>query len=354
MKPIRLLLLPILFLLTGCPLKGGSPGGGTNLGPPQGGNNNPPGGTTTPPATAESYFTNTVKPMLQSRCVSCHGFPAQGGNATGPLTIYNYNAVKLDLLSGGITDNELMEYSRGIGDHAGHAGGQDFCGGSLNNSPCFEIVSWCQKEGCTAGGGGGANNLPVGKIERISNRGLMEGWARDLDQPNTPVNVEIYADGVRGTGQFLGTVVANIAYSGIDASGNIKFQYQLSATYMNGQSHSYYIYAQDSSSAAMYAQVQSSPKTATRYSVDATAQSAYNANVLTALNNRCNGCHGTFTYNSMLYDYFLNSSGSPGGSTTFSLYQKISGQVGHGGGTHCGGADNLCPNLQSVYTEQFN
>ncbi len=337
--------IPLLFLITACPSNEVNDGS-TDRGPAV--------DDRAAKLANESHFNNTIKPILETRCISCHGFPRSGGNATGPLSIYSYTAMQAKLISGGTTDNELMEYTRGTGDHAGHAGGTDFCSGSLGNLPCLELLTWCEKEGCSSAGGSGGNSPPAGRVDRVSSRGVIEGWARDFDQRTTPVNVEIYADGVSGVGSFLGTTVANRAYASIDASGNIGFQYQIPENYKNGSSHTYYIYAQDSQSASTYAQVSGSPKTVTLYSPRSNAESLYNSSVLPLLTSRCGSCHGRFEYSSMFYDFFLNSSGNPSGATTHSLYQRISGAVSHTGGTHCGGADNLCPKLQTVYSTQFN
>lgn len=347
-------ILPILLfpLLTACPAnKGGgdnTQGGGTTTNGGGGG-----GGVTTGGASAgQTYFTTTVKPAFQAKCTSCHGFPAQGGNGTGPLTLWNYNNMRGKLLSGGIADNELIDYARGSDAHVAHPGG-DYCAGNLGTSPCLELLAWCDKEGCSPSGGGGGNNNPFGKLDRVSNRGLVEGYAKDVDTPNTAVNVEIYADGVRGSGSFLGSVVANRSYVSVDASGNIGFQFQLPAGYIDNNSHTYYLYAQDSQAGATYAQLVQSPKTKITYSERANAKSFYDTNVLPKLNANCGGCHGTFTFNTMVYDYFLSSSGTPAGATTHSLYQKISGAVSHGGGNRCSGANDPCPGLVTTYNTEF-
>ena len=252
------------------------------------------------------------------------------------------------LKAGTSDDNDLLHYLRGSN---GHASSTDFCSGNSNNSPCFELKIWCAKEGCS---GSSSGSSPLGKITSNSSAGLLKGWARDPDNVNQAVTVEIYANGPRGSGSFLTSTVANLSYASAEVSGNVGFQYQLPAAYADGVQHTYYIYAQDTQSATTFAQVALSPKAATAYSPRTTALNKWNADVLPTLNSSCTGCHGSWTFSAVLYSGFINSSGVPAGATANSFYQKITGGISHGGGGNFCNGNNLCTNLQAAYNLQFN
>ncbi|WP_127714075.1 hypothetical protein [Halobacteriovorax sp. HLS] len=82
------------------------------------------------------FYQNNVKPLLDSRCSSCHAV--------------NYDQHFNSLLSpspgagGSATNNEMINMPAGSHNGKGHPGG-NICG-NKNNSPCSEIQAWWQVE----------------------------------------------------------------------------------------------------------------------------------------------------------------------------------------------------------------
>jgi hypothetical protein len=68
----------------------------------------------------------------------------------------------------------------------------------------------------------------------------VDGWAQDLDVPNTPVDVEIYRDGPVGTGTLVGRVTADQPYTGYANHG---FNFTIPGSLRTGNSISLYIYS---------------------------------------------------------------------------------------------------------------
>jgi len=84
------------------------------------------------------------------------------------------------------------------------------------------------------------NNPPGGFLDLV-NCELIYGWAQDPDSPNTPVTVEIWIDGPRGSGQLYQTLTANISRE----NGNVGYSYEFPPEKIDGLVHSVYTYAID-------------------------------------------------------------------------------------------------------------
>ncbi|MEQ1878441.1 MAG: hypothetical protein ABL958_17495, partial [Bdellovibrionia bacterium] len=78
-------------------------------------------GCPAPPCTSaptpQSFFTSTVRPLLESpRCNTCHALPFQGG--TAPLTIFEYPAAKRLLGTGpSSVNNNFVNRAQGLNGH---------------------------------------------------------------------------------------------------------------------------------------------------------------------------------------------------------------------------------------------
>ena len=113
---------------------------GEGLGDTQSSTGGPPDDGGLPPegeplTKGQDLWVNTLEPLMQTTCNSCHALPFQGG--TAPLTIYNYNLMKA-LAQPGPTSSNNPFINRPKGLLAGHA---NICPGDVNGSvsPCREI-----------------------------------------------------------------------------------------------------------------------------------------------------------------------------------------------------------------------
>ncbi len=83
-----------------------------------------------------NYYTNTVKPLLDVRCSSCHAF-SYDQNFSSLLTPSPANG-------GSMINNEMINMPSGGNMGVNHPGG-NICG-SKDNSPCVEIQMWWDLE----------------------------------------------------------------------------------------------------------------------------------------------------------------------------------------------------------------
>ena len=223
-----------------------------------------------------------------------------------------------------------------------------FCNNSTNSSPCLEIKVWYSKE---VGDGNGGDLLPFGKLDRVTNSGVISGWASDRDEPDQAVGIEIYVGGRKGQGgTFIGETTANRAYSSVEISGNVGFSVQLPNQYLDGQARIYYVYGVDTDS-GQAEELRDSGKSARAFAVVPAARDFYNDNVLTAINGaNCSGCHALsgFEYDNALFQYILSPPPPSGNRTNFRFYEAMNG-VNHAGGAYNGIRDNLA----QVWDRQF-
>lgn len=301
------------------------------------------------PLTAALYFSETVKPLFESRCITCHTPPRDGGD--GPFLIYIYTLARERLLSSGaVESSELMRWMRA---QAPHPGG-DVCQGNSNNSPCFEVKLWWAKEVVASGGTREAS--PLGEVTLFSNRGVVTGWAIDTDTEESPIDVEFYADGAKGIGTFLGKGTANVQNPPTGFRGNHGFSFTIPAQFRNGVRHTLFAYGVDSKTGTV-TELSKSQQAFQMYSMK--AQTYYDTTVRPALVTGCNAsnCHtgsAFLNYESALYDYILNPSPAAGGGGMANvLYRKGSNLISHGGGNRCNGG-SPCTQIAEWYTREIN
>lgn len=94
-----------------------------------------------------------------------------------------------------------------------------------------------------------ANRPALGRIESADcNR--IKGWAIDLDDPYTPINIHVYRDGPAGSGHLVGGYTTGvrrydldpiIGYSVIDAG----FDFKTPIEFIDNKAHTLYIHAID-------------------------------------------------------------------------------------------------------------
>ncbi len=331
------------------------------------------GGSGGPDATVDDeralkYFTDSLVPVLRtsSSCAGCHALPKDGGSA--PTTIYNYGYLRPLLVSGPVTvsrtnvDNRVMQYL--LGQIPSHASGLAICGlNTLDLSPCKEIVEWGKMEGLQDAvadtSGGTQAPATIGRVSDGGVSGFVYGWAADSDTPATPMTVEFYANGPRGSGTLLASTVANLLSVSYEKSGNVGFRYVLPDTYRNGSTQLIYAYGLDNNLPGTVHELTGSPISITGYLPEATASSYYTSTVVPFVTTRCLGCHssGEFAYSLAFYSLLLSPSPEAGGSATNNVfYRKMMGLDSHRGGAPCGGSATAAPcnYLLETWTRQFD
>ena len=94
------------------------------------------------------------------------------------------------------------------------------------------------------------------------------GWAIDRDTPNSEMDVHIYMDGAFGNGgTFVDSVRTTQLRSGVNdlygSSGNHGFSVPFPEQFKDGQSHTVYVHAIDTSTGSLNPLIRQSPKTVT-------------------------------------------------------------------------------------------
>lgn len=301
-------------------------------------------GCPAPPCTSaptpQTYFTSTVKPLLESpRCNTCHALPFQGG--TAPLTIFDYAPAKRLLGGGGTSsvNNNFINRPQGLNGHTNN------CSAGLLATPCKEIMAWWEAEY-----GRDTSGRFVGQLEYVSSTGNISGWAVDVDNINSAVQVRVYADGAAGTGTLLTTLSANQSGSPTTYPGNHAFVYDLPAAYRNAQPHDLYIYIV---SGAQNFVLQGTPIRYTAYTPRAAGMQYFQQTVAPLLQSNCGSCHGV----DYMYFYYslLNLPPHLGGTATDNLLiNKPSATVTHGGGNRCGNKNSApCLQIQEWWRREF-
>lgn len=297
----------------------------------------------TTPTTGPSYYSQIVKSKFTQKCSACHveGFP----NSLGPITIYDYAAMKLKLNSGSSsTSNALMDKVRNL---VSHTGG-NLCPGGLNDTPCKEIAAWWGLENGSSTVPPPNNGLVLrGGIEFNTVNGMLSGFAADPARLNDIVTVTFYVDGAKGAGGImLGSVSANL--SSFDPNyPNRAFAFQLPNTYLDGRSHNIYAYGRTSAVAEILL--------LNTYFVAISYAKSANWNTSAVANNirtTCNSCHNLDIQTA--YDMVANPLKARGGTTTNNdLYRFASNAGGvHGGGNVCN-RNNVCQSIPSYWTQEF-
>jgi hypothetical protein len=164
--------------------------------------------------------------------------PRSDVNAMDPLWIGNHGfSVQLPQVALDAQDHTLFAVARNTG-----TGGDTTLLGSpmafragLNANPPAEANPPAN------------NNAPEGFIDNVSPAGRASGWALDRDDLTRDLEVHLYVDGPAfGGGTFAGsTTASNLRQDVNDAlgvTGNHGFGMDLPAQFLDGQSHTLYVY----------------------------------------------------------------------------------------------------------------
>ena len=294
-------------------------------------NNNNNNGTNGP-TSAELYFIDTVEPLLQQNCNSCHTLPQNFPPLIGPITIYDYEVIR-DMVQGGIsnTQNQLMDKVQGITSH----GGGNRCPTGQAHPVCQTLAAWWDLENPNSGNNTNNGNDPTGAITDISPTGRVVGWAANPADTSETLSVKIYVNGEMNSGGiYAGTAIA--ASSGYNGgySGSHAFYFNLPPQYNDGTARTLYLYT--NSNFVDY-EFQGMPKSFTGYSFSVVGQNYYNSNLLSPLSSSCSSCHAV-AYNSHFYNLLEPSPAVGGSATNNQLINMATGS--HNGQSHPGG--NIC------------
>ena len=288
------------------------------------------------------YFYDTLVPLLQSRCNSCHALPRDvTSGLPAPLTLFDYNSMKQAISSGpSATNNKMYNNARGVPPH----NNGDFCFNDNNGSvtPCKEIRNWVLMEYPLFTDG------YAGRVSYITILGRVRGWALDTADMNAVLDVLVYVDGPVGTGTLIGTYPANGVGNGVE-SGHV-FEFDLPNNFRDGRPHSLYIYAVSAEPANILPNM---PKTYTAFSGSPDGMTHFTNNLQGQLANRCGNCHN-WTYESSFYSLVNPSPLANGTAASNELINKAAGQ-GHGGGNICGNRNaSPCSEMQQWWNIEFN
>jgi len=271
------------------------------------------------------YYQTNITPAFQQRCITCH---VAGG--VGPMTIYDYSAMKAKLTSGmSSLNNDLMNKVKNVITHTGG----DLCPGDVkgNVSPCDLIKRWAVIEDPLSAVG------PTGVVTAAQTFGQISGWALDTQNQANSLSVLVYVDGAANAGGTLaGTYTANMTGTGNPQSGHY-FNFQLPSQYMSGTSHQLYIYANAATSDNLLANAPYSM-------VTQTGQQFFNTTVLGKLTT-CKGCHSPVDYPTERAYLASPGVGSGGAANSNTLITNAAGGLSHSGGVQCPGGLNADPCL---------
>ncbi len=187
--------------------------------------------------------------------------------------------------------------------------------------------------------------LPTGYFDGFSATPTLNGWAYDPDTSAQSITVLFYVDGPSGIGQFVASTTAAASRPDVDAAfgitGNHGFVWPMPAQYTTA-THTWYVYALDSSGNGAVVQIGGSPKTYTvvvpKPTVSLIAASSSilvgSSTVLTWSSTNAIACTGTniastlsgsvLVFPTQTTTYALNCSGaggSSGATTTVTVIQ---------------------------------
>ena len=110
----------------------------------------------------------------------------------------------------------------------------------------------------------GATGDPLGTFSSIAYNGRLAGWAIDLDTPADLTTVKFYADGPQGIGTLVASIVTDDTNDTINTkyktTGTHGFKWNMPDGYKTS-SHTWYVYAVDSTNPKTEIQLAGSPKT---------------------------------------------------------------------------------------------
>lgn len=322
---------------------GDGTGSGTNPdGSPAPAAPGPNGTASTQPTAAQlnkslEFFNNQVLPLTRvAPCIDCHSAPRNLKDPTvnGGEGIKQHNPMLALLKDGkGPNDNKLINKLLNI---IPHKGGK-VCADE-GAQPCGKVKEWYRAVF-------GEGTLSLGKIESINREGVINGWAGTVEAPTTSYEIKLFLDGPKGTGTALPSVTANLESYDNGLTGPHGFSLKVPEAMIDGKEHKIHAYAVHN---GQDVELGGSPFTYTAFK----PKTAAVATAFAQINfNGCNGACHNFVYENRWGTMLGNGANGTWTATSNSLYDKLSGSLGHGGPALPGGI-NLNA-VQTWWTQEF-
>jgi hypothetical protein len=189
----------------------------------------------------------------------------------------------------------------------------------------------------------------VSDLQYVSSLGEVWGYAYDPQNKSGSLKIIFYVDGPVGVGQYAGETQANVQSVGPNA-GHF-FSYKLPSQFADSRARYVVAYAVEARSEyTLY------PGAIQYTAFTPKAEAFYNQNISGFIQSSCTRCH-SWNYMQLFAGPLMKP--KPGGGGTASnntLINKISGAVGHNGGSFCSGGVNsgICAQLQNWWRAEFN
>lgn len=298
------------------------------------------------------FFIETVEPLFQQSCSSCHTLPENMPDMLGPMTIYDYDALKVYVLNSPSRSNHaLMKKVQGI---ISHAGGNR-CPTGKAHPICEVLAAWWDAEYPEGSKSDDPDQLPTGQVTSISPTGMVKGWAANPSRPSETLTVEFYLGGEKNEeGIYLGSKVASSSGYNGGHKGNHSFNFPIPPRFSNGEEQTLYVYT---SFGAEDFLLKDMPQTFVSYAPSERGKEFYRRNLASALAKKCSGCHSG-SYESNFQDLVSPLPGKGGTSLNNKLINMATGE--HGKKVHPPGricktkASSPCDEIQNWWKEEFD
>jgi hypothetical protein len=196
-------------------------------------------------------------------------------------------------------------------------------------------------------------------VSGVNTSGLVSGWALDPADTDRKVAVAFYLDGPVGQGVKIGvTVATGFGIGGSKYIGHY-FSFRIPAQYIDNNQHSIYAYAGTEDAAGL---LPSTPKTYAAFAMTQDFQDYFTSDISPYFNNPTNmggkgcnvsGCHaGQVSVDQFFIPLSTPSPFIGGTATNNALYLRMTGGMGHAGGSFCGDT-SFCSDLRAWWALQF-
>jgi len=297
----------------------------------------------------KQYWELKVYPMIEFSCKGCHADPRFKREKEGPLTVFNYDKVVAMLKDGSSVNNALLRKLTGIN----HEGGNR-CPGGLEANPCQTIIEWYKAEFGDDGAIPAVIENPndvspeSGAFTRVTALGKVFGWAVDKANLNVGIEVKIYADGNKSSGELVKTMIANEAGPDGNHSGDHQFSFELPEKFRDRSVRSLYIYGMIGGSEVLLA----GPYAFVAYNYSEAGRTYFEQNVEPKLT-ACKSCHNV-SYATQFASLITPTPANNGTKTNNELINKAGTRNGtnHGGGNRCG-TSSPCSEFEEWWKIEF-
>lgn len=299
--------------------------------------------------TGQKFWELKVHPMIETACKACHADPRFPKEKDGPLTIYNYDTLIAKLKDGTSVNNALLRKLNGIN----HEGGNR-CIGGIEADPCKTMVDWYKAEYGDDGAVAEVIENPnavspdSGGFTRVTAMGRVFGWAVDKTKLTEIIEVKIYVDGNKDSGELAITKAAGETGPDGNHQGNHQFSFDLPDKFRDKSVRSLYIYGVIAGQETLLA----GPRAFIAYNYSAAGRTYFEQNVEPKLT-ACKSCH-TVGYTSQFGALIFPTPDDKGTKSNNELINKAGTRngTGHGGGNRCG-TGSPCSEFEAWWDIEF-